>query len=387
MAPPPKGKRANEPEPRPIIVKKIIADGHGGHHGGAWKVAYADFVTAMMAFFLLMWLLGATTEKQRKGLADYFTPTLVQMKMDSAGSSGLFGGDSLTSKENYPTTGGQGNLAITIPRDATGTRDVGGDDIKDQERKEEERKNNDRQQFERLKRQIEQRLEQKALRKLRRHIKFTETREGLRIDLIDQADFAMFKMGTDELLPEARSLIGQVANVVAGVTNDVIVRGHTDGMPYSAGQSMNNWMLSSARAESTRALLAQEGISANRFVRIEGVADREPFVADDRYDPRNRRMSVILAWSKGLERQVGQSTSVKGDGGATSAQDLEAKRRIAIRESQVDRMRDEIRKLDLGKTALPMGANVINAQDIPKRNSLTPPGRTEATTRAPAKEH
>jgi chemotaxis protein MotB len=370
MAPPIGKKRANEPEPRPIIVKKIIVSPHGAHHGGAWKVAYADFVTAMMAFFLLMWLLGATTEKQRKGLADYFTPTLVQMKMDSAGSSGLFGGDSLTSKENYPTTGGQGNLAITIPRDATGTRDVGGDDLKDRERKRE-----DRQQFEQLKRQIEARLEQKALRKLRRHIRFTETREGLRIDLVDQADFAMFKMGTAALLPEARELISQVARTVAGVKNDVIVRGHTDGLPYSSGQTMNNWLLSSSRAESTRALLSQEGIAPERFVRIEGVADREPFVADNRYDPRNRRMSVILAWSKGLESQIRQDAPA-----AAAKAEADPKRRIAIRDSQPEGEGRTARMANMGGTALPQGATIINAQDVPQRNGLTPPGRTEAMT-------
>ncbi|MBO9575147.1 MAG: OmpA family protein [Sphingobium sp.] len=386
MAPPPGKKRANEPEPRPIIVKKIIAEGHGGHHGGAWKVAYADFVTAMMAFFLLMWLLGATTEKQRKGLADYFTPTLVQMKMDSAGSSGLFGGDSLTSKENYPTTGGQGNLAITIPRDATGTRDVGGDQMKDTERNDAAAKSADRQNFDRLKKQIEASLEQKALRKLRRHIKFTETREGMRIDLIDEADFAMFKMGTDALLPEARELIGQVAKVVSGVSNDIIVRGHTDGLPYSAGQTMNNWLLSSARAESTRALLAQDGISPSRFMRIEGVADREPFVPGDRYDPRNRRMSVILAWTKGLEKQMGQTIKSDDDKG-DPVTEASVKRRIAMRDSKGDRLKKELRKLDLGKTALPLGAHVVNEQDIPKRNGLTPPGRTEATTHIPQAKH
>lgn len=373
MAPPSKGKRANEPEPRPIIVKKIIDGGHGGHHGGAWKVAYADFVTAMMAFFLLMWLLGATTEKQRKGLADYFTPTLVQMKMDSAGSSGLFGGDSLTSKENYPTTGGQGNLAITIPRDATGTRDVGGDDMKDK----------DRQKFEALKKAIETKLDQKALRKLRRHIKFTETAEGLRIDLIDEADFAMFKMGTDQLLPEARALISQVADVVKGVPNDVIVRGHTDSLPYSSGQTMNNWMLSSARAESTRALLSQDGIAATRFLRIDGVADREPFVPGDRYDPRNRRMSVILAWSKGLDKALAKDAD---EPKIDRVEDNQIKRRIAIRDGQAG-MQAELRRLDLGKTALPVGANVVNAQDIPKRNALTPPGRTEAMTHPVPPEH
>jgi chemotaxis protein MotB len=374
MAPPSKGKRANEPQPRPIIVKKIIDGGHSGHHGGAWKVAYADFVTAMMAFFLLMWLLGATTEKQRKGLADYFTPTLVQMKMDSAGSSGLFGGDSLTSKENYPTTGGQGNLAITIPRDATGTRDVGGDDMKDK----------DRQKFEALKKAIETKLDQKALRKLRRHIRFTETAEGLRIDLIDEADFAMFKMGTDQLLPEARALISQVADVVKGVPNDLIVRGHTDSLPYSSGQTMNNWMLSSARAESTRALLSQDGIAPGRFLRIDGVADREPFVPGDRYDPRNRRMSVILAWSKGLNAALAKDTD---EPKVDRAEDNQIKRRIAVRDGQAG-VQAELRKLDLGKTALPTGANVVNAQDIPKRNALTPPGRTEAMTHpVPPEKH
>src|SRR3546814_12579505 len=92
---------------RPIIVKKVIEQAHGGHHGGAWKVAYADFVTAMMAFFLLMWLLGATTEKQRKALADYFAPTIVQTKQDTAGSTGLFGGDSLVDVDKYPHEAGQ----------------------------------------------------------------------------------------------------------------------------------------------------------------------------------------------------------------------------------------------------------------------------------------
>src|SRR3954465_5982179 len=105
----------NEPEPRPIIVKKIYQEAHGGHHGGAWKVAYADFVTAMMAFFLLLWILGATTEKQRKGIADYFTPTMVQMREKSAGANGPFGGDSIMAKDNYPHRASQtGSKSMTI---------------------------------------------------------------------------------------------------------------------------------------------------------------------------------------------------------------------------------------------------------------------------------
>ena len=325
-------KAANEPEPRPIIVKKIIADGHGGHHGGAWKVAYADFVTAMMAFFLLMWLLGATTEKQRKGIADYFTPTLSQVKQGSAGANGLLGGDSFQSKDNYPTTGGQGNLAITIPRDATGVKDRGGRDHKDR----------DRQKFEQVKAQLERKLAAaEALRKLARNVRFTETREGLRIDLIDEADFAMFGMGTDRLVPQARGLIGEVAKVIADVPNNVIVRGHTDGLPYASGRSMNNWLLSSSRAEATRKALSDSGIGNGRFMKIEGVADRDPFIAKDIYDPRNRRMSIILAWSQGADSDDGDSAPRPA--------------------SPQTRTETELRKLDMGGTNLPQGAVPINA--------------------------
>jgi chemotaxis protein MotB len=284
--------KAVAPEPiAPIIVKKIIVAGHGGHHGGAWKVAYADFVTAMMAFFLLMWLLGATTEKQRKALADYFTPTLVQTKQESAGSDGPFGGDSLMAKDSYPTKSGQsGKPSIAVPRDMTGTAEVGGKDMK----------NRDKANFETAKQRIKSRLaRRKDLARLLKNVRFTDTREGLRIDLVDEADFAMFLLGGDELTSEARALLIEVAGVAADLPNDLIIRGHTDALPYANGKAMNNWLLSAARAESTRIALVAGGIGQGRFARIEGVADREPFNPADRYDPRNRRMSITLGWSKG----------------------------------------------------------------------------------------
>ena len=287
MAQSPSKRGKNEPEPRPIIIKKIIADGHGGHHGGAWKVAYADFVTAMMAFFLLMWLLGATSEKQRKGIADYFSPTLVQMKEKSAGSNGIFGGDSIISADKYPHRAAQtGSKSLTIPKDASGGLKEGSAALKSR----------DRAAFQKLKAMIEAKMAaDPKLKDMAKNIRFMETREGLRIDLVDQADFAMFQTGTGVLLPKARALMGQVASVIREVDNQVIVRGHTDGMPYSAGRTVNNWTLSADRAESTRKSLAEFGIPNARFLRIEGVADREPFVTSDPYDPRNRRMSVTLA--------------------------------------------------------------------------------------------
>ncbi|RVT94625.1 flagellar motor protein MotB [Sphingomonas crocodyli] len=289
MAQSPSKRGKNEPEPRPIIIKKIIAEGHGGHHGGAWKVAYADFVTAMMAFFLLMWLLGATSEKQRKGIADYFSPTLVQMKEKSAGSNGIFGGDSIIAADKYPHRAAQtGSKSLTIPKDTTGGTKEGSAALKSR----------DRVAFQKLKAMIEAKMAaDPKLKDMAKNVRFMETREGLRIDLVDQADFAMFQTGTGVLMPKARALMGQVASVIKSVDNEVIVRGHTDGMPYSAGRTVNNWTLSSDRAESTRKALSEFGIPDKRFLRIEGVADREPFVPEDPYDPRNRRMSVTLAWT------------------------------------------------------------------------------------------
>jgi chemotaxis protein MotB len=296
-----------------------------------------------MAFFLLMWLLGATTEKQRKGLADYFTPTLVQMKEGSAGANGMFGGDSITGKENYPTTGGQGNQAITIPRDATGTREDGGKD----------RKSRDRQKFEEIKKRLEQQMTMnQALNKLRKNVRFTETREGLRIDLIDEADFSMFALATDRLLPQARTLVGEVAKVIQTMPNDVIVRGHTDGLPYAAGRTMNNWLLSSARAEATRKVLSDSGVSGQRFAKIEGVADRDPFVAKDIYDPRNRRMSIVLAWS--------QDKTAPSEPDPSAGLDEDTQAAIHDRDDPVKKVKREAVAMDMGRSGLPPGAEIIN---------------------------
>ena len=273
--------------PRPIIVKKIIQEAHGGHHGGAWKVAYADFVTAMMAFFLLMWLLGATTEKQRKALADYFSPTLVQTRKESAGSNGMFGGASVIDADKYPHRAAQtGTRALTIPKDAKGGP------------KESNSRADDEAKFASMRQLLMSKLNRSpTLRKYARSIRLVETTDGLRLDLVDDADFSMFALGTDKLTPQAVELMSVVAVVVNEVPNALVVRGHTDSSPYTLNPTMSNWALSSARAEATRRALALQAVDPRRFSRIEGVADREPFNPLDRFDPRNRRMSITLGWS------------------------------------------------------------------------------------------
>jgi chemotaxis protein MotB len=272
---------------RPVIVKKIIVQAHAGHHGGAWKVAYADFVTAMMAFFLLMWLLGATTEKQRKALADYFAPTLVQSKQDSAGSDGFFGGDSIVSADKYPHQAGQtGTRTLTIPRAARGgPKEAFGEEA-------------DKARFAAMKTRLEMRMKaDRTLRRFGKAIHFTQTLEGLRIDMIDEADFAMFVSGTDLLTPNAVALLTTVSDSIANLPNGLIIRGHTDAMPYARGPVRNNWYLSVIRAERTRNFMIMHNVSPGRMRRIEGVADLEPQDSSDPFGARNRRMSVTLGWT------------------------------------------------------------------------------------------
>ena len=289
----------NQP-PKIVIVKKIIDGGHGGHHGGAWKVAYADFVTAMMAFFLLLWLLGATTEKQRKGIADYFAPTLIDKKVLGLGGSGVLGGESILSNNKLgPKAAAAPIASIGIPmREAGGQRSGTGD--KGSLRNPASMQL-DRQAFQAIKDQLEKQIKGSArLAKLSSHVRFVPTQDGLRIDLVDDADYSMFGLGTTALDSRASELIGMIAGTIAGTPNTIMIRGHTESVPYGDPRAMNNWMLSSGRAEATRRRLALGGIPEARFERIEGVADREPIITDDPGDPRNRRVAITLLYRTGV---------------------------------------------------------------------------------------
>ena len=287
-------------QPPRIVVKKIYIEGHGGHHGGAWKVAYADFVTAMMAFFLLMWLLGATDETKRKGIADYFAPTLVEFKQNSAGSNGLLGGSALNEPDNYPNRAGQtGTRSLTIPVDANGGKQVGSGEkgtLKSKAVLAAEDEKNFRKMRDRIKQAINA---NPRLNKLASHVRFVKTRDGLRIDLIDNADYSMFDLGTTQFAGDADTLIGLVAESIAPLDNPIMIRGHTDSLAFGDPRAMNNWMLSSSRAEATRRRLMAGGVKEQAFERIEGVADREPMIDDAPGDPRNRRVAVTLLYRRG----------------------------------------------------------------------------------------
>ncbi len=270
------------PEPE-VLIKKIKAKGHGGHHGGAWKVAYADFVTAMMAFFLLMWLLGATNEDQRKGLADYFAPTVME-STTSGGSNGLLQGRSIEEPNGIAAYANRAGVLASAPfQAASGARAPA---------------RSDDGQLRKIESELRRRMERDpGLKDLAGQVRLSRTPEGIRIELIDKAEYSMFASGTNAMHPRARLLIELVAQTIDGLPHRIAIRGHTDAQPFTAPgrqAAENNWTLSAARAEATRVALSQAGIPDERFSRLEGVADTEPMNPENPMDPRNRRLSITL---------------------------------------------------------------------------------------------
>ncbi|MEI6485905.1 MAG: flagellar motor protein MotB [Sphingomonadales bacterium] len=290
-----------EPE---IIIRKVKGHGHA-HHGGAWKIAYADFVTAMMAFFMLLWILGATNEQQRKGIADYFTPTVIQLQ-NSGGSNGLFGGRAVTAPDGSsvrpettgkrPVTAAGSDVVSQRPGSGEGNTPASGPLGKARLHAADTARARDDAAFAKAMDRIKTRLEaDPTLKGLKGQISFVKTRDGLRIDMVERADFAMFTLGTAAPTASAGTLVRTVAAAIADMPNHLTVRGHTDALGFKRGSS-SNWSLSSARADATRRLLMGAGIPGDRFRRIEGVADTDPYIKAQPNDPRNRRISLTLLY-------------------------------------------------------------------------------------------
>jgi chemotaxis protein MotB len=292
-----------------IVVKKIIDDGHGGAHGGAWKIALADMMTAMMAFFLLMWLLGAANADQRKSIADYFKPTShSNITMSSlAGSNGILGGRSIIDPDGFPFSAKQtAAMERVTPRSEGGptenepspnSTDRANPDVVSEAEKKQIVEEADKAAFDKLEKEMKERLEQNPkLQNLKEQVKFVREKDGLRIEIIDKADFAMFALGTTRLLPRAQSLLDEVAKSLGSMPNKVAVRGHTDSVAFANSENRNNWSLSAERAEATRQLVEKSGVKSNRFARIEGVADTAPYNPNDPLDARNRRISITVLY-------------------------------------------------------------------------------------------
>lgn len=266
-----------------IIKRKKVVKGDG-HHGGAWKVAYADFVTAMMAFFMLMWLLNATTEKQRKGLADYFNPT-IPINRISGGGDGAFGGDSVFSEQTYTQSGtGASQDRATRDRQARGQNAPA--------RPEDNQPSTEAELKEVQKVLLARSGESMTMQRAMRHVVTRVSDEGLIVDLFDVEGSPLFRADGVTPEPVLTQILAVVAEVFDLAANKVAVQGHVRTYPVML---RNNpaWRLSIDRAEVVRRGLVAEGLSARRMQRVTGMADSQPITADP-MAIRNNRIEIIL---------------------------------------------------------------------------------------------
>ena len=281
-------------EKAPVIVIKKVIKGGGGHHGGAWKVAYADFVTAMMAFFLLMWLLNATTEEQRKGISEYFDPTPMEVSSNTSGAGGVMGGLTVSevgsrAADNQPIVHNEQQ-----PDPNAKPKTEAELEQASQEKLQEELQKREDAQFEKVKEQIQEAIENSDLKGLTKNLVIDMTPEGLRIQIVDRDGESMFPTGSSVPYEKTANLLGTVAEIIKKMPNQISVRGHTDASPYSMGANYTNWELSADRANASRRVLLKSGIETKKLSNVVGKADTEPLKVDSPLDPQNRRISIIL---------------------------------------------------------------------------------------------
>jgi chemotaxis protein MotB len=269
---------------QPIIIKRIKKSGHAAH-GGAWKIAYADFVTAMMAFFLLMWLLGSTTDGDKKGIADYFQSPL---KIALSGGSGS--GDS-----NSILKGGGESLTSTVGQVKKGEVEATRNTINLHKLKQEQIRA-EVARLEDLKQEIQQKLQSnEKLKDLSSQIRLDMTRDGLRIQIVDDQNRPMFASGSAQIAPYMKDLLREIGSVLTEVPNRLTLEGHTDAQPFPGGdRGYSNWELSSDRANASRRELIAGGLSDDRVLRVQGLASSQPFDDKDPFAPANRRISIIV---------------------------------------------------------------------------------------------
>ena len=286
---------------QPILIKKVKKVSGHGHHGGAWKVAYADFVTAMMAFFLLMWLLNTTSPEQKQGIADYFAPASISSTTSGAG--GILGGTSLGddgAKSDGKMSAIQ-QMAPEVPdnveKDGQSTDTANLSSASEQALRDALAKK-EQDSFASAAQSLRQSLQDMPeLAELSKQILIDQTPEGLRIQLVDQEGRSMFQENSKVPNDRARILLRAVAKVINQLPNRVTISGHTSASAYGKKQD-GDWSLSAARADSSRQILSAAGVDDDRIYQVSGKANSEPLYADDPTLAGNRRISIVLLREK-----------------------------------------------------------------------------------------
>jgi chemotaxis protein MotB len=266
-----------EAHAQPLIIKRKRVVKGDGHHGGAWKVAYADFVTAMMAFFLLMWLLNATTEEQRHGIADYFNPSIPISRISGGGSEAL-GGATIFSEDTFAKMGtgasrrapGDGSAKQQAENVSTDTGEIAA-------------------QLETLKDGLTESGQQ-----ISEHMLIKISPEGIVVEITDSDKVPLFPVGRSDPSILLDDLLKQVATAFGGFQNNIKIVGHTDNRTFRNAATYDNWNLSADRANTARRLLVRSGLSRDRIVEVSGKADSDPLVEDDPSAAQNRRISITI---------------------------------------------------------------------------------------------
>ncbi|MBB4284954.1 flagellar motor protein MotB [Roseospira goensis] len=324
-------------EKTPVIVKRVKKGGHA-HHGGAWKVAYADFVTAMMAFFLLLWLLNSVTEEQLEGISNYFAPTAVSSSQSGAG--GILGGQIVGQGANQsmsastasqpmlpPPTVGMGGNDFTDPAEGLSLDETqpdfpsgegenmgpgdgpsaedGASGAGTEAAAEAAREAAQEASFDQTAQALRQAIQAVPdLERLQDSLIIEETRDGLKIQLLDQDRLAMFPGGSSAMYEHTRLLLGLVAEAIADLPNKLLITGHTDAAPFSDPTGYSNWELSADRALASRRVLLSAGIAPARIGGVTGKAGTEPLIEGNPDDPRNRRIDIVLLRDADLYAQA-----------------------------------------------------------------------------------
>lgn len=276
---------------RIIIRKKRNSSHDHAHHGGSWKIAFADFMTAMMALFLLLWLVSITTKEQREGIANWFNP--MAFEETQSASDGMLAGKAVDTDgaQNSPSVKGDSvNLESREKNNLIQSESAVRDAIEHAKAVEEENE---------ILSDVMDEIHKKMsaavdMQQLAESVIIEITDEGLRIQITDRDKISMFPVGATGMTPAATNIIKAIGEAVVGVPNKIAITGHTDSLGYKDNASFDNWDLSSGRANSARRILVGAGVNMDRISRVEGLADRDLLVKNEPNDPRNRRISVTL---------------------------------------------------------------------------------------------
>lgn len=287
---------------RPIVIKRVKKVA-GGHHGGAWKIAYADFVTAMMAFFLLMWLLGSTSKSQLEGISEYFkTPLKVA----------FMGGSSVGDRNSVIKGGG---TDLTSQQKGQVKK---GDIIKDDPTNKSIRIIKEKAELERLevlKKKIEDAIEANPqLRKFTDQLLLDITSEGLRIQIVDEQNRPMFALGKAELQSYTKAILREIGLMLNDVSNKISLSGHTDAKPFPFGdKGYSNWELSADRANASRRELIVGGMDPNKVLQVVGLSSAVLYDKVDPLNPINRRISIVVLNEKSEKSIMGDKPTIDFD--------------------------------------------------------------------------